>query len=158
MSLGTGELAAAAVFAAVPQLTGYQDQVALWSALIPLLVILVQAGTYWLLARSWVGQGKMPAALAAAYRAFRVTDPALLLAGLVGVLMWLPDRPASVAAVGVIWLFGVVEYLNYFVVRLAYPVGRWLRSVGQWRTPRLIQDMRDAYASTRPQPPRHQHT
>lgn len=164
MSLGTGELAAGAVFAAVavttvvPRLTGHEDQVALWSALIPLLVILVQAGTYWLLARGWVEQGKMPAALAAIYRAFRVTDPALLMAGLVGVLMWLPDRPGSVATVVAIWLFGVVEYVNYFVVRLAYPVGRWFRAVGQWRTPRLVQDIRDAHAVTRPQSSRQQHT
>lgn len=158
-----GELAAAAVFTVVAVTTviprlNEEDQVALWSAIIPLLVILVQTGTYWLLARGWVEQGKMPAALAAVYRAFRVADPALLVAGLVGVLMWLPDRPGSVVTVVAIWLFGVVEYVNYFVVRLAYPVGRWLRSVGQWRTPRLVQDIRDAHPLTRPRSSRQQHT
>lgn len=164
VSLGMGELAAAAVFTVVavttviPRLTDHEDQVALWSGIIPLLVILVQAGTYWLLARGWVEQGKMPAALAAVYRAFRVADPALLVASLVGVLMWLPDRPGSAVTVVAIWLFGVVEYVNYFVVRVAYPVGRWLRAVGQWRTPRLVQDMRDAHTLTRPQSSRQQHT
>ncbi|MFW2242373.1 hypothetical protein ACVH9Z_23805 [Rhodococcus opacus] len=50
LSLGTGELAAAAVFAAVsvvavmPRVEIRQDSAALWSALIPLLVLLVQAG------------------------------------------------------------------------------------------------------------------
>ncbi|WP_009480277.1 hypothetical protein [Rhodococcus sp. JVH1] len=50
MSLGTGEVAAAAVFAAVSvtlaisRLEIRQDSAALWSALFPLLVILVQAG------------------------------------------------------------------------------------------------------------------
>lgn len=49
LSLGTGELAAA-VFAAVsvvavmPRVEIRQDSAALWSALIPLLVLLVQAG------------------------------------------------------------------------------------------------------------------
>jgi hypothetical protein len=157
ISLGTGELAAGAVFAAVavttviPRLDDHEDQAALWSALIPLLVVLVQAGAYWLLARGWVERRPMPAALAALYRAFRVADAVLLVVGLVGVLVWLPGRPGAAVAVLATWLFAVVEYLNYFVVRLAYPVGRWLSTVGQWRTPRLVQDVRSARPLTQPQ-------
>ena len=65
LSLGLGELAAAGVFAAVavsvvmPRLEGPHDSAALWSALAPLLVVLVQAGVYWLLARGWVEQAPM---------------------------------------------------------------------------------------------------
>jgi hypothetical protein len=40
-----------------------------------------------------------------------------------------------------VWVFGVLEYVNYFVVRLAYPLGRWFTTVGEWRTPRLVQDL-----------------
>ncbi|MET4540142.1 hypothetical protein ABIE37_001923 [Arthrobacter bambusae] len=59
LKLGTGELVAACVFALVastivmPRLSGPGDHFAMWSALIPLLVILVQAGVYWLLARGF---------------------------------------------------------------------------------------------------------
>jgi hypothetical protein len=57
LSLGFGELFAAVVFIGVafvsvlPLLERPSDALAFWSALIPLLVILVQAGVYWLLAR-----------------------------------------------------------------------------------------------------------
>jgi len=58
LRLGLGELAAAAVFtylAAVgvcPRLDGGEARAALWSALAPLVFVLVHAGIYWLLARS----------------------------------------------------------------------------------------------------------
>ncbi len=108
----------------MPRLRSPQDSTALWSALIPLLVVLVQAGVYWLLARRWVTQAPMPAALAAAYRLFRVVDPVVLAVGLVGVMAWWPDRLAPALAIGGVWIFGVLEYLNYFVVRLSYPLHR----------------------------------
>jgi hypothetical protein len=143
LSLGVGELVAAAVLAAVlPRLVGPGDRWALWFALIPLLVVLVQAGSYWLLARGWVGRGSMPASLATVYRAFRWADVVLLIGGLAGLLLSLPDGGRSMVVVLAIWVFGVVEYLNYFVVRLAYPVGGWARSVRQWRTPQMIKDLR----------------
>jgi len=145
LSLGVGELAAAAVFAAVlPRLVGPEDRWAVWFALIPLLVVLLQAGGYWLLARAWVARRPMPASLATVYRAFRWADAMLLTGGLVGVLLWLPTDGRSLVLVGAIWVFGLVEYVNYFVVRLAYPVGRWLRSVRRWRAPQLVQDLRAA--------------
>lgn len=114
----------------------------------PVLVVLTEAGAYWLLARRWVGRQPMPPALAAVYRVFRVADPALLLAGLVGVLVWWPPHPGAAVTALAVWLFGVAEYVNYFVVRLAYPAHLWLRTVGQFRTPRLVQDLR---GSSRPQ-------
>lgn len=152
LSLGVGELVAAAVFAVVlPRLVGPDDVRALWSALIPLLVLLTQAGGYWLLARSWVERGAMPSRIATVYRGFRLVDAGLLLAGLVGVLLWWPDSGRSVVLVSAIWLFGLVEYVNYFVVRLAYPVRGWSRSVREWRSPRLVQDLNAAAApSARP--------
>ena len=150
LSLGTGELVAAAVFAAVavsvvmPRLEIRQDSAALWSALTPLLIILVQAGAYWLLARNWVERAPMPTSLAALYRAFRALDAGFLAAGLLGVLVWLPDHVGVALAIVVVWVIGVVEYVNYFVVRLSYPIRRLPFMVGQWRTPRLVQDLNSA--------------
>lgn len=150
LSLGAGELVAAALFAAVaigvvtPRLETRQDSAALWSALAPLLVILVQAGAYWLLARNWVQRAPMPSALASLYRAFRALDVGLLLAGLLGVLAWLPDHIGVALAIVAVWAFGVVEYVNYFVVRLAYPIRRFPSAITQRRTPRLVQDLNSA--------------
>ncbi|MCT6735615.1 MULTISPECIES: hypothetical protein [Rhodococcus erythropolis group] len=150
LSLGLGELAAAGVFAAVavsvvmPRLEGPKDSAALWSALAPMLVVLVQAGVYWVLARGWVEQAPMPARLAALYRVFRVLDIVVLAVGLLGVLIWLPDHFVTAAAIMVVWAFGVVEYVNYFVARLAYPLRRWPFEVGKWRTPQLVRDLHSA--------------
>ena len=133
------------VFAVVlPRLVGEDERGALWCALIPLLVVLVQAGTYWLLARGWVARRAMPAPLATVYRGFRWADALLLVGGLAGVLLWLPAGGRSLVVVGAVWVFGLVEYVNYFVVRLAYPVGRWSLLVRQWRVPQLVQDLRAA--------------
>jgi hypothetical protein len=146
LSLGTGELVTAAVFAGVaagavaPRLQGPHDALALWSALVPLLVILVQAGVYWLAARTWVRRTTMPTHLASVYSTFRVLDPVLLAAGLLGVLVWLPSAPGAAVLVLGVWAFGVVEYANYFVVRLAYPL-REIRKIAERRTPRLVADL-----------------
>lgn len=101
LRLGTGEIVAAAAFIAIavtsvsPRLAGQDARWALWAALIPLVIVPVQAGGYWLLARSWLGRRPMPSGsgLAGLYRTFRAIDPILLLAGLVGVITWIPDQP-----------------------------------------------------------------
>ena len=153
LSIGTGELSAAGIFTflavtvVIPSLPGPNTPRAVWSALLPLLFILVQGGSYWLLARSWVGRGVMPRSMAAFYRALTALNPVLLLSGLGGVLVWWPGRFGAVVATA-IWLFGVVEYLNYFVVRLSYPLTRWFSVVGQWRTPQLVRDIRESTAHT----------
>jgi len=145
-SLGMGELTAAAVFAVIaaggmlPVTTTVEGRLALWSALAPLLAILVQAGVYWLLARAWAGRAPMPGRIAGVYRGLRILDPILLAAGLLGVIVWFPAG-ADAVLVLVVWLFGVLEYLNYFVVRLAYPAHRWPSEVTRWRTPRLVRDL-----------------
>lgn len=150
LKLGVGELVAAVVFGllavtlVMPRLAAPGDHAALVSALLPLLVVLVQAGLYWLLARTWVERTPMPPAVAGVYRAFRIADAVLLGAGLVGILIWWPERVGSTLLVMAVWLFAAVEYLNYFVVRLAYPSSRWFTTVGEWRTPRLVQDLRAA--------------
>src|SRR5699024_1792310 len=65
LSLGLGELAAVAVFlyasmsVLLPGIRLHGGERALWLALIPLVVILTQAGAYWLLARGWVPGGRM---------------------------------------------------------------------------------------------------
>ena len=145
-----GELAAASVFAAVavgvvtPRLEGPHDSAALWSALAPMLVVLVQAGVYWLLARGWVEQAPMPARLAALYRVFRVLDVLLLAIALLGVVIWLPDHSGAAVGVVAVWAFGVAEYANYFVARLAYPLQRWPFEVGKLRRPQLVHDLHSA--------------
>jgi hypothetical protein len=146
-SLGLGELVAAVVFTVVALRwlgpgADRATSAALWSALAPLLVILIQAGVYWLLARTWVPRGEMPGGLAVLYRAFRVIDVLLLVAGLVGVLIWRPADMLGTVLLLIIWLFGVVEYVNYFVMRLAYPMRRWIAEVGERKTPRLMIDVR----------------
>jgi hypothetical protein len=147
LSLGLGELAAAALFVFVgavaigPRLDEDGGRLALWSALVPLVVILIQAGSYWLLARHWVGRAGMPEPLARLYRVLRVANVVLLLAGLVGVVGWAPQRPITTTLIAGLWLFGMLEFCNYFVVRLAYPFTRWLAEFGRWRTPRLVLDM-----------------
>lgn len=56
-------------------------------------------------------------------------------------IVWLPDQPLLALAVLAVWAFGVIEFVNYCLVRLAYPVGRWLTRVGQQRSPRLALDI-----------------
>lgn len=146
LSLGSGELAAAAVFLTIALAMGVprldkDSRLAMWFALVPLLLVLVQAGIYWLLARSWVEHHPMPPSIRRTYRSFRVVNVAVLLGGLCGLITFLPDGLASSFGFIAIWMFGVVEYVNYFVIRLAYPPRLWLSTVGQLRTPRLVQDL-----------------
>ncbi|RMB59968.1 hypothetical protein [Tessaracoccus antarcticus] len=150
LSLGLGELAAAAVFGFVasflvtPRFTDRAATVALWWALTPLIAILVQGGCYWLLAREWVGDSPMPRTTATVYSVLRVVNVALLAAGLAGVLWWWPADNATALLVFAVWFVGVVEYVNYFQKRLSYPMHRWFATVGQWRTPQLVRDLRSA--------------
>ena len=146
LSLGTGELVAAAVFALFLGFgldpIAYDDEVnALWFALGPLLFILVQAGIYWLIVRSRVPH-PLPPGVAAVYRVLRVLNPFVLAAGAVGVALSLDGPTPAIVLFAAIWLFGVIEYVNYFIVRLAYPVSSWLAEVGRWSTPRLVRDIR----------------
>lgn len=146
LNLGIGELVAAAAFILavvnlLPSLEGTEPR-ALWAAVLPLVLILAQGGVYWLLARGRLPHGGMSPAMAAVYRTFRVLDVVLLLAAAALVVLWWPERPGAAVLVVLVWLFGVVEYVNYYVIRLAYPVTRWWPGVRQARTPRLIQDLR----------------
>jgi hypothetical protein len=149
LGLGLGELAAAAVFVAVafgsvgPRL-GDRGAVALTWALVPLVVVLVPAGTYWLAARRWVGRGTMPVALARTYSVLAVVDAVLLLVALVGVVVWMPDSVGGAVLVLALWAFAVAEWLNYFVVRLAYPASQWFSGVASRQRPRLVQDVATA--------------
>ncbi|GAA1871096.1 hypothetical protein [Myceligenerans crystallogenes] len=155
LSLGLGELVSVVLFALVavvsvaPRLPE-SGQRALWWALAPLLVVLVQAGVYWLAARSWIGRTRMPAGFAAVYRVFPVLNPLLLAVALLGVVTSWPDQaPAGVLVAGV-WLFGVAEHLNYFVVRLSYPLMGWFANVRRRRTPVLVRDLRRAAVRVEP--------
>lgn len=159
LRLGLGETAAAAVFcgamlcAVAPRLGSGSGRAAVWAALVPLIVVLAQAGLYWLLARSWIGRGAMPPALRRLYRCFRVVDAVLLAAGLAMVVVLRPSVGAFVFAL-LIWTFGLAEYVNYFFVRLSYPAGRWFSEVGRRRTPRLAKDLRARAADIEGRPSR----
>jgi hypothetical protein len=149
LSLGTGELVAASVFVvvaatAVAPRFGRPAQLALWFAAGPLFLVLIQGGGYWLAARRWVGRGAMPTRLARLYRVLRIADPILLAGGLVGVWIWWPASGVHALTAVLVWLFGVVEYLNYFVVRLSYPIRSWPTGVRQRRIPRLVQDIQSS--------------
>lgn len=149
LSLGSGELAAAVVFlliAAHPatRSLGPAVGVLLWCGLGPLLFILVQGGCYWLWARAWVGRDTMPPRLASLYRALRLANPVILAAGLAVILLRWPDDALVGLVMLVIWAFGVGQYLNYYVVRLAYPIPEWFRLVWRRSTPRLVKDVRAA--------------
>lgn len=143
LSLGLGELASAVVFALVSSRTPISARAnpALVIAVTPLVVVLVQAGCYWLAARTWVGIDTMPRALAVAYRGFGWINPILLGAALIGLLTRLPVSAFDRALVLGVWLFGAVEHVNYYLVRLAYPARQWARLVRQRRTPRLRRDL-----------------
>lgn len=154
LSLGVGEFFAATVFVVIalttlaPRFEGTRGAAALWCALVPLIVILAQGGAYWLLARDWVGRAAMPVGLASLYRGFRTLDPVLLALGAVGVVALRPENVGPLVVAVATWLFAVVEYVNYFVVRLSFPVTRWVEGVAQRRTPQLVKDLRGASSST----------
>jgi hypothetical protein len=86
----------------------------------------------------------MPAAVALTYRILRVLTVGALVAGLIGIIVWWPGDTAAGLLVAGAWVFGAVEYVNYYVIRLAYPVRQLLPGVRQGRTPRLVLDLRSA--------------
>lgn len=61
----------------------------------------------------------------------------------IGIAAAWPLRPWVLVLSAAVLLFAVVEYVNYYVARLAYPVSRWFTEVGQWRTPRLMIDVNE---------------
>lgn len=147
LSLGLGELFAAVVFAVfiplAPFVTADGARPALLFALAPLIVILIAAGIYWLIARHSIPR-PLPHGAARAYRALRLIVPVMLVAcGLGAALTW-PGLSPSAFLIVVIWLFAVAEYINYFLVRLSYPWAQWAGQVGRWSTPRLVRDVRAA--------------
>lgn len=155
LNLGLGEIVAAMVFcgamtwSVVPRLGSGSDRLALWAALVPLVVILVQAGSYWLAARSWIRRGQMPRGLRILYRYLRGGDAVLLAASLVVIIAARPSSAEVLVLALAVWLFGVIEYVNYFFVRLAYPARRWRQEVSRWRTSRLAKDLDSAGSTAR---------
>lgn len=147
LSLGLGEAAAVVVFVVAQPVVaarlGDAGGRALWWAMVPLLVVLLQGSAYWLAARAWLpGSGRpgMPRGLALVYRAFRLLDPLLLAVCLAGLLLTGVDGGALVVCL-LVWVFGALEYVNYFVVRLSYPLAEWFVLVGRRRTPALVRDV-----------------
>ena len=156
LSLGLGELAAVAAFAYValgvvaPKLPDDRSFVTLMVAFVPLLLILAQAAAYWLMARAWVKVRLMPRRVADLYRAFRILDVILVLAAGVYITFQLPSTAWVSVLTLLVWLFAVLEFVNYYVVRLSYPVDEWFVRIGEWRTPRLICELRTVDHSRAP--------
>lgn len=145
LSLGLGELVAAGVFAGVATWygadLGADGRLAVLGAVGPLVLVLVAAGVYWLLARRWVGVTPMPRALALTYVGLGVLAALLLAGGLVVTLLARPSTGWLVLLV-LVWGFGVVELVNYSIRRLAFPITGWWSGVAQGRTPQLARDVR----------------
>lgn len=148
--LGLGELAAVAVLVAAglgvvaPKLDSDQAGVSFLVGGCALVLILSQAGAYWLLARTWVQLRPMPRRLARLYRGCQVLDVFVLVGTGAYIAVQLFRTRWSAGPAAALWLFAVAEFTNYYIVRLSYPWGRWFTMVGRWRTPRLIQDLRAA--------------
>ncbi|MGB3258765.1 MAG: hypothetical protein WBG89_05145 [Ornithinimicrobium sp.] len=148
LSLGLGELFAVTLFIWVVflwsnlELFSDQERRSFLAGFAGLVIVLTQAGMYWLLARRWVEVRPMPRQLARLYRLFQVFDVLVLLAAGAYIAVHLPRTGWAGIASVTVWLFAVVEFVNYYMVRLSYPWTQWLGKVTQWRTPRLVQDLR----------------
>lgn len=147
LSLGLGELGAVAVFVCVVFLYSAQgvvsdQKMSFLVGFTPLVMVLVQAGAHWLLARTWVLVRPMPLPLVRLYRAFQVLDVFVLVAAGAYIAVHLPSTGWTGVPAVAVWLFAVMEFVNYYVARLSYPWSQWITMVGQWRTPRLVQDLR----------------
>ncbi len=144
LSLGLGELAAAATllgayWLVLPRLAA--DTAAVGVVLAGLIFLLLQGAGYWLLARSWIPTGTMPAHVARLFGWLRVANVLVLVGAAVVVAGW-GIGPGRATWLGVgLWLFTVAEYVNYFWVRLSYPPSGWWRGVRAWRASRLAIDL-----------------
>ncbi|MFC8800924.1 hypothetical protein ACFT2C_24600 [Promicromonospora sp. NPDC057138] len=67
-------------------------------------------------------------------------DVVLLAVCLVGVLMTGSGASALVLCL-LVWASEALEYVNYFVVRLSYPVATWFALVGRRGRPALVRDL-----------------
>ncbi|MGB3330379.1 MAG: hypothetical protein WBA46_15570 [Thermomicrobiales bacterium] len=86
----------------------------------------------------------MPRALARLYVGFGGLNVILLAIGLA-------EMPAGTRALlAGIWVFGLVEAIKSYAVRLAYPANMWIAEVGRWRTPRLRSEIRSGLRATPP--------
>jgi hypothetical protein len=149
LNLGSGELAAAFAFAWLGVFAGRDDptgRVGLPLAAVGLVVVLVEGGCFWLLARGWMPCRRMPRTLARIYLTLRWVTPLIFVLSAIGLAMWWPSLP-HVRVLGVSAVsFGVTEYVNYFIRRVSYPVATWWRDVRRLRQPRLIHDVRRSLA------------
>lgn len=143
--MGTGELASAGVFLFIGVRASLNAEPTNWAvafATLPLVTILAAAGCYWLLARTWVGISIMPGSIARQFQRFRVAHIFLLLCGSLVLLLLLPrSSPTHVFFCSAALMFAFIEHINYFHVRLAYPIQQWAGEVTRFRTARLRKDL-----------------
>jgi hypothetical protein len=115
LSLGLGEIAAAAIFVVVPFclpfIASEDAEAAMWFAMSPLIFVLIQAGIYWLIARRHL-PGPFPCRAATIYRALRILDPFILFGCAIGVVGSWPGLSLSAFVAVVVWLFAVAEYMG----------------------------------------------
>lgn len=140
LNLGLGELAAVAAFFGAywllrPRLGGDTGTIVI--VLSTLAFVLVQGSAYSLLARTWI-PGRMPVPLAGVYRVLRWLNPVALAA--LAVLIVLRPGSSPWLSSG-LWLFALIEYVNYFWIRLSYPLSHWLARVAARRPSVLARDL-----------------
>lgn len=152
LTLGLGELAAVVVFigAYVVLLPRLGDDTRTSAVMLGLLAyLLLQGAAYWLPARGWIPGGRMPAPFVALFGGLRWLNVVLLGA----VLLVIMPGSAVLLSIG-LWLFALVEYVNYFWIRLSYPLSEWVDGVRARRPSRLARDLdRGLRAATSPHSP-----
>ena len=130
LSLGLSEFATVAVFVyaalrvVVPRLGSDQAVASFLVAAVPPVLFLSQTAAYWLLARTWVEVRSMPRVLARLYRTLQVLDVLVLLAAGVYIAVDPSTTRWAGTMAALVWLFAVVEFTNYYVMRLSYPLGQ----------------------------------
>lgn len=156
LHLGTGELASAGVFlfiAIKASLSAAPATKLMGFTFLPLVTILVGVGCYWLHAYNRISRSVLSKSFARSLVKLRLIHVILMLLGFLALLFVIPLVSLPHALLGSAALvFALLEHINYFYVRLAYPIQSWASEVRQCRTPRLRKDLERALRAR----PRHE--
>ena len=136
LSLAVGELTAVMVFAYVYRQYWHTNgplSLGTTYAFLVLEFLLLQGSAYW---ASWLVESRRAerTAIVFGYRILRVLN--LLLLTLLPFVLLLKNFSSGLAIV--LAIFALVEYINYFVVRLAFPLTEFLNRLIRWRFPRSL--------------------
>lgn len=146
LSLTTGEAASVLVFAALylhfQQRAGTPFGPGVLYPFLLLEFLLLQGSAYWLNRWLRLRSGVLTSApgLLLVFRLLHLLNVLLLLA----LPLWVWFDPARLPWSVVLGVFALVEFINYFHWRLAYPVPEFLQRLTRWRFPIsvLAQELR----------------